>query len=290
MPAGPSVSLKSLGAILLALAFFPLATMGGLPAPALAADDAIEAPSEAPAEDIEPPAQIAPEDAEEPSEDELIEPDELTEPKEPKALDRSFMRPDLKEGQEGAPPPHSAEENKQDKLGAPADDLPLPAPVEKPKMLAELYAQLGKAPDAKAAAPIIEAIENLWRLSGSDTVDLLTSRAERFAKAADLDLALKIIDATVDLAPDDAEAWHIRAKVHYLKKEYELAVADLRRALERDPKHYAALNDLGVALEAIGAKKEALEAYRKALAVNPFLDETKRTVEELRLEVEGQDI
>jgi tetratricopeptide (TPR) repeat protein len=287
MPAGPSVSLKSLGAILLALAFFPLATVGGMTAPARATDDAIEAPSEAPAEDIEPPAQIAPEDAEDPSEDGLIEPDELTKPK---ALDRSFMRPDLKQGQEGAPPPHSAEENKQDKLGAPADDLPLPTPVEKPKMLAELYEQLGKAPDAKAAAPIMEGIESLWRLSGSDTVDLLTSRAERFAKAADLDLALKIIDATVDMAPDDAEAWHIRAKVHYLKKEYELAVADLRRALERDPKHYAAMNDLGVALEAIGAKKEALEAYRKALAVNPFLDDTKRTVEELRLEVEGQDI
>jgi tetratricopeptide (TPR) repeat protein len=277
MPAGPSVSLKSFGAILLALAFFPLATVGGMIAPARAADDAIEAPSE----DIEPPAQIAPDDAEAPSEDELTE---------PKALDRSFMRPDLKQGQEGAPPPHSAEEYKQDKLGAPADDLPLPTPVEKPKMLAELYEQLGKAPDAKAAAPIIEAIENLWRLSGSDTVDLLTSRAERFAKAADLDLALKIIDATVDLAPDDAEAWHIRAKVHYLKKEYELAVADLRRTLERDPKHYAAMNDLGVALEAMGAKKEALEAYRKALAVNPFLDDTKRTVEELRLEVEGQEI
>ena len=38
------------------------------------------------------------------------------------------------------------------------------------------------------------------------------------------------------------------------------------------------------------SKKEALEAYRKALAVNPFLDETRRAVEELSREVDGQDI
>jgi tetratricopeptide (TPR) repeat protein len=295
MPAGPSFSLKTLGASLLLLAgllFLPIVTMG---APARAADDVIEAPSD----DIELPAQIAPDDAETPAEGELIEPDELTEPDElnsaqepaqPKVLDRSFMRPDLKDGSEGAPPPHSAEESKQDKLAPLPDDLPLPAPVDKPKLLAELYEQLGKARDAEAAAPIVEAIENLWRLSGSDTVDLLTSRAERFAKAEDLDLAQEIVDATVDMAPDDAEAWHIRAKVHYLKKEYELAIADLRRALDRDPKHYAAMNDLGVALEAIGAKKEALQAYRRALAVNPFLDDAKRAAEELGREVDGQDI
>jgi Flp pilus assembly protein TadD len=121
-------------------------------------------------------------------------------------------------------------------------------------------------------------------------VDLLMQRAEHFAKAEDLDLALKIMDATVDLAPDQAEAWHFRAKVHFLRKNHELALADLRRVLTRDPKHYAAMNDLGVVLETMGAKKEALEAYRKAIAINPFLGETKQTIDALRREVEGQDI
>jgi tetratricopeptide (TPR) repeat protein len=277
MRTGPSFCLKSLGATQLLLAgllFAPVLT-GGV---ARAAEDEIQAP----ADDIEPPAQIAPDDAEMPSEDETIE---------PKVLDRSFMRPELKSGGEGAPPPQSTEESKQDKLGPPAEpDLPLPAPVDRPKALGELYEQLGKTHDAEEAAPIAQAIENLWRTTGSATVDLLISRAERFTKESDLDLALEILDATADMAPDEAEVWYLRARVHYQQRRYELALADLKRALERDPRHYRALEDLGLVLEALGTKKEALEAYRQALKINPFLGDAHQAVEFLSREVGDRDI
>ena len=270
-------ALKSLGAtqLLLAVLLFALIPMS---APARAADDVIEAPLD----DIEPPAQVAPDDAEAPASDDVVEPDELA----PDAA----MRPDVKQGSEGAPPPQSAQESKRDKLDPPIGDLPLQSPIDRPKVLVQLYEQLGKVADAEAAAPIMEAIQRIWRLSGSDTVDLLMARAERFTKEDDLDLAQKIIDAAVDMAPDQAEAWDLRAKINFLKKDYDAATADLKRALDRDPKHYDAMNDLGVVYEAMGSKKEALEAYRKALAVNPYLSEPKRAVEELRRAIEGQDI
>jgi tetratricopeptide (TPR) repeat protein len=226
------------------------------------------------------------------AEPDLIEPDEIA-PDEvgpDEAAPPQTVKPDAKKGGNKAAPPHSAEESKEDKLDLSTDDLPLSDPVERPKMLAKLYDQLGAAHDAHDAAPIMQTIEQLWLLSGSDTVDLLMARADRFVKESDLDLALKILDATVDIAPEDAEAWHRRATVHYLQKDYELALADLRHALDIDPKHYKAINDLGVVLEALGAKKEALQAYRKALEINPFLDDARQSVEFLKREVEGQDI
>jgi tetratricopeptide (TPR) repeat protein len=222
----------------------------------------------------------------------LIEPDEMA-PSEigpGETTPDQTGRPDAKKGGDEAAPPHSAEESKEDKLDLSTDDLPLSDPIERPKMLAKLYDQLGAAHDTHDAAPITQIIEQLWLLSGSDTVDLLMARAERFVKESDLDLALKILDATVDIAPNDAEAWHRRATVHYMQKDYELAVADLRHALNIDPKHYKAMSDLGVVLEALGAKKEALQAYRKALEVNPFLDDARKAVDSLKREVEGQDI
>ena len=282
MRAGPSVCLKLYGAPLL-LAAMVFALMSGFGAPAWAAGDAIQAQS-----DVEQPAETAPGTDDGLFDDDVIEPDDDV--IEPKALDRSFMRPDLKSGGKDSPPPQSVEESKQDKLAPPADDVPLPAPVERPKALGELYQQLGKVRDAQEAAPIMEAIETLWLTTGSATVDLLMSRATRFTKDSDLDLALKILDATVDMAPEEAEAWYLRAKVHYLQKQYELARDDLTRAVELDPQHYRALEELGLVYEALGTKKDALATYRKALKVNPFLDDAHQAVEFLSREVGGQDI
>ena len=189
------------------------------------------------------------------------------------------MPPDVKKGGDGSAPPQSAQENKQDKLDPSIGEMPLPPPLERPKVLANLYEQLGAAKDATAAQPIMEAIETLWLTTGSATVDLLMSRATRFTKDSDLDLALKILDATVDMAPEEAEAWYLRAKVHYLQKQYELARDDLTRAVELDPQHYRALEELGLVYEALGTKKDALATYRKALKVNPFLDDAHQAVE-----------
>jgi len=275
MRAGPSVWLRAYGALpLVAVTGLVLALVAGFDTRVVAAEDGIE---EQP--DIELPAEVAPGDAETPPDDAV----------KPKVLDRSFMRPDLKGGSENVPPPQSAEENKQDKLDQSGADVPLPSPVDRPKVLGQLYEQLSKAKDAEAAAPIEQAIENLWLTTGSPTVDLLMSRVVRFTKESDLDLALQIIDATVDLAPDEAEAWYLRAKVHFRQSQYALAIADLKRALERDPKHYRALDDLGLVLDTLGTKKEALEAYRKALEINPFLGDAHQAVEFLSREV-GRDI
>lgn len=163
-------------------------------------------------------------------------------------------------------------------------------PADRPRLLAELYERLAETRDAAAAAPVTAAIEELWASSGSDTVDLLMGRATRFANDAELDLSLSILNALVDIAPDEAEAWYLRAKVNVLAGKPERALSDLRRALRLDARHYRAIADLGLLLEQLGAKKEALEAYRRALAVNPFLDDAKAGVDALKREVEGQDI
>ncbi|ODS03106.1 hypothetical protein AUC71_11545 [Methyloceanibacter marginalis] len=199
------------------------------------------------------------------------------------------LRPDMKPGADEGAPPQSAEDTKGHKLES--GEVPPPVdPADRPKMLAELYEKLGGAPNASSAEPIMTAIEELWAVSGSDTVDLLMSRAAQFANAAEIDLSLAILDAVVDIAPNEAEVWYLRAKVNVLQGKPERALTDLRRALDLDAKHYRAITDLGLVLEQLGAKKEALEAYRRALAVNPFLEDAQSGVDALKREVEGQDI
>ena len=163
-------------------------------------------------------------------------------------------------------------------------------PAQRPILLEGLYERLAQAKSSTEAEPITDAIEELWAMSGSDTVDLLMSRATQFANESDVDLSLAVLDAVVDIAPDEAEAWYLRAKVNVLAGKPERALSDLRRALNLDEKHYLAIADLGLVLEQLGAKKEALKAYRQALAVNPYLDDAQAGVDALEREVEGQDI
>jgi tetratricopeptide (TPR) repeat protein len=193
-------------------------------------------------------------------------------------------------GKDGTGSATSSTRNKQDREDILGREAPFADPTSRARALNDLYGQLRSARDATAAEPITEAIEEAWRISGSDTVDLLMSRVDSFVLAADLDVALEVLDAVTEIAPDDAEGWHQRAIVSFMKKDYERALSDLKRALAIDPKHYKAIHDLGVVLQQTGDKKGALEAYRKALDVNPFLEQARQAAEELAREVDGQDI
>jgi tetratricopeptide (TPR) repeat protein len=191
---------------------------------------------------------------------------------------------------QAAPPPHSAGETKQDRLGGSQADAPTPVPVDRATLLAQLYEKLPSAKDPGAARDIMRTIEQVWRTSESDTANLLMSRAERLMKDNDPELAAKILDATIDVSPDVVEAYYMRARMKFEHRNWAGAIPDLKQAVERDPKHYKALNDLGIAQFELGQKKEALDSFRKAVAVNPFLDQAKREVELLERELEGREL
>jgi tetratricopeptide (TPR) repeat protein len=167
---------------------------------------------------------------------------------------------------------------------------PARPPQSREAMLAELYAHLATAPDAEQAASISKTIEGLWVHSGSDTTGVLVARASKALNDQRPELALKLLDAVVELSPDFADGWSRRAYVYYLQSDFEHAVGDLRRALALEPNHYKALEGLARILRESGQKKNALSAYQQLLRINPYMPGAKEAADELSLEVEGQGI
>jgi tetratricopeptide (TPR) repeat protein len=164
------------------------------------------------------------------------------------------------------------------------------SPEQRAKLLEDLYGRLAAAGSADAAAPIAQAIERLWRFSGSPTADLLLERAMAASQANRQDLALTFLNTTVELQPDFADAWRMRAFIYFVQNDYERALADLRRALALEPNHFRALEGVARILSEIGEKKVALEAYKSLLAVYPLAPGAREAVEQLTVEVEGQGI
>jgi tetratricopeptide (TPR) repeat protein len=108
--------------------------------------------------------------------------------------------------------------------------------------------------------------------------------------AKQMDVALKLLDAVIKLRPDYVEAWNRRATVYYLQNDYEHSLQDIEQVLVREPRHFGALAGLGMIMQDLGDDKRALDAFRQALAVNPYLDKVPELVKTLTEKVEGRDI
>jgi tetratricopeptide (TPR) repeat protein len=168
---------------------------------------------------------------------------------------------------------------------------PFAAPAATPApSLDSLFAQLRQAGSPEEAKPIEERIGSLFQQSGSATVELLLTRAQAALTAGDKDTAGKLYAAITDVAPDYAEGWHARAVFQHQNGDDRGAIASLERAILVNPRHFAALYELGNLVEEYGNKEGALKLYRKALELDPQLEGARRHADALARDVEGQGI
>jgi tetratricopeptide (TPR) repeat protein len=181
-----------------------------------------------------------------------------------------------------------------DKPGA--QDLAQP-PANPPKLKRDrfhnldfLFGALKVAPDEASAKIVEDRIWAIWLASGGDTCNLLMTRVKVAVDAEKYDLAIRLLDAIIELKPNYVEAWNRRATVFFLKKDYGDALADLAKVLTLEPRHFGALTGLGAIMQDLGDEKGALIAFRQALAIDPHLQGVGDKVKTLTIKVEGQDI
>lgn len=172
----------------------------------------------------------------------------------------------------------------------PPSDLPKPQRGDRVRNLDFLFEALKAAPDDASAKAVEDRIWAQWLASGSDTANLLMSRVKAAIEAQDLDLAIKLLTAIIELKPDYVEAWNRRATIYYMKREFAAALDDIRQVLAREPRHFGAISGLGMILQEFGDEKNALEVFRRALAIHPRLPKIPDLVKQLSEKVEGRDI
>jgi|AmaraimetFIIA100_FD_contig_111_47856_length_2174_multi_9_in_0_out_0_2 tetratricopeptide (TPR) repeat protein len=172
----------------------------------------------------------------------------------------------------------------------PPSSLPRAQHGDRTHNLDRLFAALKVAPDDESAKYIENRIWAIWLASSSDTANLLMGRAKTAADKKEFDLAIRLLNAIIDIRPDFTEAWNRRATVYYTKKEFGRALADIHEVLAREPRHFGALSGLGIILQEMGDEKHALDAFRRALAVHPHLERVPELVKKLSEKIEGRDI
>lgn len=156
--------------------------------------------------------------------------------------------------------------------------------------VSKLLDELANSKDAKTSDALSRRIQRLWLRSGSDTADLLMSRAAQAIARKEAALAVEITDRIIALRPEWAEAWNKRATAFFLLGDSESAVADIAETLRREPRHYQALAGLGAIFRQAGDEKRALAAFRGALAIHPQYEEIRKLADRLAPDVDGRDL
>ncbi len=155
--------------------------------------------------------------------------------------------------------------------------------------LERLFQRLHDAATQEEAEGVARLIQRRWARSGSDTADLLMTRAQQALKDKQNELAIELLDRVISLKPDWAEAWNQRANALYLMGDSIRSMLDIGETLKREPRHYGAMMGLGMILRQQGDDKAAMTAFRKALEVYPQFDAVKKAVDSLKTEVDGRD-
>jgi tetratricopeptide (TPR) repeat protein len=117
-----------------------------------------------------------------------------------------------------------------------------------------------------------QATEQLWQSwfaqKGIYGLKLL-SQSQQLIDAGEMVQAEALLTQVTQDQPDFAEAWNRRAVLYYQQKKYRQALADCEQVLRLVPYHFGALHGLGLCYAALAEYGLAIQAFRRALEVQP---------------------
>ena len=129
-------------------------------------------------------------------------------------------------------------------------------------------------------------IRQLWRRDGS------RSQQEKLARICRLNQNEQYADAIheagvlIGEAPFFAEAWNQRAVAHFASQQFEKAASDCHQTLERNAYHFGAAVGLAHCYLRLDNPAAALENFRRALRLNPDIEEIRGQIKMLAKSLE----
>lgn len=155
--------------------------------------------------------------------------------------------------------------------------------------LDSLLAALRAAPNEAAAAALEAQVRAQWVEAASPALRLLLVRGTRELNEGSAGDAVDSFDAALDLDPDLLEAWRGRAQARSRLGDAAGAVRDIQEVLRREPRSFAALQDLSRMAELRSDWRGALAAHQKLLEIDPRTPGGQTRLRDLRRRALGDD-
>ena len=131
-------------------------------------------------------------------------------------------------------------------------------------------------------------IRRLWMRVGTPTEQRHLSAINEHLENQEYERTAQIATALVQGAPWIAQGWYFRGKAFFQMGQYEAASRDCDQALEINAYHFLAASVMGQAYQLIDNPVAALESFRRALRLNPSMEEVRAQVIHLQRTLKGE--
>ena len=119
----------------------------------------------------------------------------------------------------------------------------------------------------------VQPIWRVWMQAPDARTGELVREAMARREVYDLAGAKSLLDEAADRAPAYAEIYNQRGFVRFLQDDFDGALEDVDRAIELEPRHFAAMAGRALILMRQGRHPLAQKQLREAVAIDPFLKE-----------------
>jgi tetratricopeptide (TPR) repeat protein len=131
-------------------------------------------------------------------------------------------------------------------------------------------------------------IRQLWRRDGNAAQQRRMAELMRMNVSGLYEECLEAVGEFLEEAPWFAEAWNQRAIARFAVEQFAESANDCHQTLELNPYHFPAAVGMAHAYLEMEDPFAALECFRRALALNPDLEEVRVQINYLERTLEGK--
>ena len=136
--------------------------------------------------------------------------------------------------------------------------------------LNNLFKKLNQTENQDEIRDLISDIWNIWYEVDDPKVIEYFEKGIQAMNLRNYPLAIRFFNNLIEEDPNFAEGWNKRATVHFMMGNFDQSMQDIIKTLELEPRHFGALDGMGLIFIHQGQFQQAIDVYDKMLEIFPF--------------------
>ena len=148
--------------------------------------------------------------------------------------------------------------------------------------LNNLFKKLNNTENQQEISNLIKDIWDIWYEVDDPKVIEYFEKGIQAMRIRNYPLAIRFFNNLIEEDSNFAEAWNKRATVYFMMGDFDKSMQDIIKTLELEPRHFGALDGMGLIFIHQGQYQQAIDVYDKMLEIFPFSIKTMEKKESIK--------